>query len=77
MPEEKCETCRYFHDERPAEMGRGSLAELYGYCRWHPPTVIQQTAVGSQPSIPQTVWPVVAKGDWCGEHKPIPRVTTL
>ncbi len=77
MPEEKCETCRFFHDERPWEMGRGSRADLYGYCRCHPPTVIQRIAVASQPSIPQTGWPVVAKGDWCGDYERVPREPSL
>ncbi len=73
MPEEKCATCRFFHDQQPSEMRGGSRAELFGYCRRQPPSVIPQIFVGNPPSMPQTVWPIVAKEDWCGEYKPIPR----
>ena len=73
MPDEKCENCRFFNDQRPSEAGGGSRAELYGYCRRQPPSVIQQTLVGAnQASMPQTAWPIVGKEDWCGEYKPDP-----
>ena len=72
MPDEKCETCRFFHDERPSEMGPGTRSELFGYCRCHPATVIQQYAGAQRPSTPRTVWPVVGKEQWCGEYKPDP-----
>jgi hypothetical protein len=69
MPGAKCETCKFFDNQPPSELGRGQRAELYGYCRRHPPFVIQQLMVGSQPSKAQTVWPVVGKSQWCGEYK--------
>ncbi len=80
MPEEKCETCRFFLDRRPGEMSGSDRAVLYGYCRCRPPTVIQRYTGTDRSSIAHTAWPIVAKEDWCGDYKPIPRepsVTTL
>ncbi len=72
MAEEKCETCRFFLNRRPTELSASERATLYGYCRCHPPTVIPRDTA-SERSIPaHTAWPVVAKEDWCGDHKPIP-----
>ena len=69
MPEEKCENRRFFLDRQPSELvGSGSQAELYGYCRRHPPTVMQQYLGDGQASRASTAWPVVAKEDWCGDY---------
>jgi hypothetical protein len=71
MAEEKCETCRFFLDRRPTELSASERALSYGYCRCHPPTVIPREAASERSSLAHTAWPVVAKEDWCGEHKPI------
>jgi|SoiMethySBSTD1v2_1073268.scaffolds.fasta_scaffold41224_7 hypothetical protein len=70
--EYRCDGCRYFEPESATVKGdmtgRGSAGDV-GDCRRHPPTVLpgRQTSNIGGMSAPESRWPHVHKGDWCGE----------
>lgn len=62
MSEERCETCRFWHDELGGYFAGREEDGLYAHCRRYPPVI-------------QADWgfdqPLTANFDWCGEHRPI------
>lgn len=53
-----CGNCRFYR----------SLTGDQGHCRRNPPTVITVTSSNPKHGLqPETAWPVVDSGAWCGE----------
>jgi hypothetical protein len=61
MPDEKCETCRYF-DPVPDDIAQ-EWAQFDGLCRRYPPPDHMV------PGTVNTSFPLVRFVDWCGEYK--------
>src|SRR5262245_11282168 len=62
MADDRCETCRFFHELPATEAGR------VGLCRFSacPPQMVVFQAAQYY-----AAWPRVAPSDWCGDHEPI------
>lgn len=64
MSNPTCETCRWWDTDNWS-------GEELGYCRKAAPTAwLREIADESLDTRRDTVWPVVSRTDWCGEHQP-------
>lgn len=59
MTAPRCDTCRWAKNEYVGPQGRWGLN-----CHRHPPTAIEEDGIAWR------AFPIVEKGDFCGEHTP-------
>lgn len=64
---ERCYICKFGHFEEYSRL----FKELeLGHCRRHAPHAIRMDKTADNYEDMQTIFPVVASDDWCGEYQP-------
>ncbi len=63
MATETCATCRFFSTF-------SSVNANLGTCRRGPPLIAESSRIGSGGMWLHGVFPVMSRGQWCGEHQP-------